>query len=600
LQEALEQLKIYYLNFKKSIVKYVIDLSRSYKIEYKFNRTFVEFAKEYLFKDEETFERNIRLVEKLISFTGHYFKFFKASTQIVYSDNSQQINSISGYLAFYGEGTLTLYRISLKKVKENIVLKKDSIIMELQDISKIGLLSEENKVLAVYKGGIYKELDFPKEIQHFLIKWLREEGILFEIIEKYGFIFKGNEFHLNLFSDFTTVKKGSEKVYIGYYNPKRNFMKYFLPEKYRRNIQNAIDVYTPLFEKEMFKAALKNKYLMIILSYGYAMMIKDLIKDYSSLSLIPHLYMYSLQGGTEKTTLLEVLRVLHVHENFHLPASEAQFKEHTSVYPLVLIDEFDKTTDDVRNFLRSILKTTATGSTKMTNATGEIFHISANIVFTSNFHPKMTLSSDEALFQRLIILNVKEKLPDEIIKTIYKTLPSFKTVKNNVIAMAVNHLIFLKRLFKKENLIDVFSLLEKNADEVYDKILKLKLVKDLEEEGYKVRDSRFASIIKFILIGFMLSYLYYKYDIKVNEINIEDLEKELTDMLNKNFDIIQEAFFEILKNNEAYAPFNIAKQLISVLVESHLLTHLKNSKIISNFFGHSLYFYMKITVNTGF
>jgi hypothetical protein len=225
---------------------------------------------------------------------------------------------------------------------------------------------------------------------------------------------------------------------------------------------------------------------------------------------------------------------------------------------VVVIDDIQNFGDnETKKIIASWLKASSTQSITITLGTGEQFTISSPIATTSNYHPKEVLNSDEALLQRIILINVnKPIISSKWLKDLHKLLPDFASKVNNQLALNVYILSKIKELIKKNDIVlELFMIKEKIEKIIRDLVENDPVIKYKYKSGYKYLDSRFISFITFIYYGlWIFNHVYKPF--------LENLDEKK---------LIRDLVEFLIENNEVYKNETLLQQLIPLVIESHNL-----------------------------
>jgi hypothetical protein len=501
----------------------------------------------------------------------------KVTNEVASQERERKIiTSLSYYiLLFYNNEikfTLVTQRLKEKKgFPPSVETKVKYQLLEVGEIDTFGLYEEEGekKLFLKYKDGrIIEVTKLSEDVKQALILWLKRNGLLLDLKTKYGILGNG-KLVLNLFSENVKLKfenpytKEIKEKWVGFFNPYKRFTPFFLKD----NVFDKEKNYT--FKKE-FIELLKEGYkrypkVRLVLSYAMSCIIKDWIKD--GLSLFPHLWIFSSEGGTGKSTLLHLLRILTAQRSFETAMSIAQIRNVMSVRNnVVLIDDIESFggAGEIKKLVTSLLKVSATDHITITLGDGDTFVLSTPLAITSNHTPKEVLTVDDALLQRLLLFNLnKNEIEEEWLKKIrdFRVFPQYNNPSHSELAITFYVVDKINNLFTKEQILEKLIYFKK---EVYETLSSNETTVSMIKQGYRILDGRFIDIISNLILG---NYLFSK----VFEIET-DISKDIV-----NFTKI------IVANNETYRGESILDDILLILLENHTLEHISDEKeIIKN------------------
>jgi len=492
------------------------------------------------------------------------------------------VDGVTYYLLLFLNKVLAIKRISVKlKQKKDIKFiqtKTKEEILKVDKVESFGLYTEEGerKLFVKYENGMIQEikLDSKPELKEILVKWLKDNGLLMDLIFKYGYIWSSPKLvRLNVFDDYAVVrvseygKDNIIKEQVGSYNPNKKVSSLFLPASFINMAQDSH--YNFEFFEHILDGLLKSNVVKVVVGYAFATLLKDLIKDNSILPVIPNLWIYSSVPNTGKTTILHIIKIVNALKEFESGITIAQVRNLLSIRNnVVVIDDIQNFGDnETKKIITSWLKASSTQSITITLGTGEQFTISSPIATTSNYHPKEVLNSDEALLQRIILININRPVISyKWLKDLHRLLPDFNSKVNNQLALNVYILYKLKELAKKRDLVVELFLIKSKIEKILKELVETdNTMKYKYNNGYKYFDSRFLSFITFIYYGLWLfDYIYKPFLEKLDE---KKLIKDLAEF--------------IIENNEVYKNETLIQQLMPLVIESHNLETLsKNNPIL--------------------
>jgi len=494
------------------------------------------------------------------------------------------VEGVTYYLLLFLNKVLTIKKISVKlrKRKDEIFIqtKTKEEILKLDKIDSFGLYNDngERRLFIKYENGIVQEikLESKPEIKEILIKWLKENNLLIDLIFKYGFIWTSNKnVVLNVYDDYYQMKvdeygKNNSLIErIGSYNPNKKLSPYFLSINIIKQAENSF--YRFDFFDHLIDGIYKNNIVKIVVGYAFATLIKDIIKNNDILPIIPNLYLYSSVPNTGKTTLLLALTKIVLLKDFESGITPTQVRNLMSLRNnVVAIDDIQNLgNNDTKKIVTSWLKATSSRDIVITLGTGEQFIVSTPIAATSNKHPREIFDADEALLQRLILINInKVIISNKWLNDLYRVMPDIKSKINNQLALGIYVVKKLRELAKERDLvIELLTLKEKIKRIIIDLTENNKDIKTKYENGYKFRDERFLSFVSFVYFGLWLFSNIYK-----------DFLRNLNER-----ELIKELALTMIENNEVYRGESSLSQVVPLLIETHNLRLMESDNpIIKN------------------